>query len=163
MTSRSLEIWRALTSLTGRRGTATAWPTVPREGSASIWQGPGWGWPTTPAGLELVTSQQSGFRGYRWVISLTLHSVTSHPLVSPLCTNKTLQDNQIIYAKCGGYCGTCEPEHYKGLKLDVLPYWTLNSLSYCAGCICIQINCCIESPIIVISLCNFRMIFYSLS
>ena len=33
-----------------------------------------------------------------------------------------LQDNQIIYGKCGGYCGTCEPEHYKGLKLDVLPY-----------------------------------------
>jgi len=33
-----------------------------------------------------------------------------------------IQDNQIIYGKCGGYCGTCEPEHYKGLKLDVLPY-----------------------------------------
>ena len=31
------------------------------------------------------------------------------------------QGNQIIYGKCGGYCGTCEPEHYKGLKLDVLP------------------------------------------
>ena len=32
-----------------------------------------------------------------------------------------LQGNQIIYGKCGGYCGTCEPEHYKGLKLDVMP------------------------------------------
>jgi len=33
-----------------------------------------------------------------------------------------IQDNQVIYGKCGGYCGTCEPEHHKGLKLDVLPY-----------------------------------------
>jgi len=33
-----------------------------------------------------------------------------------------IQENQIIYGKCGGYCGTCEPEHYRGLKLDVLPY-----------------------------------------
>ena len=32
------------------------------------------------------------------------------------------QENQIVYGKCGGYCGTCEPDHYRGLKLDVLPY-----------------------------------------
>ena len=38
------------------------------------------------------------------------------------------QDNQIIYGKCGGYCGTCEPEHYKGLKLDVLPVTATDSL-----------------------------------
>lgn len=33
-----------------------------------------------------------------------------------------IQDNQIVYGKCGGYCGTCEPDHYRGLKLDILPY-----------------------------------------
>jgi len=32
-----------------------------------------------------------------------------------------VQDNQIIYGKCGGYCGTCVPEHHVGLKVDVLP------------------------------------------
>ncbi len=31
------------------------------------------------------------------------------------------QENQVIHGKCGGYCGTCVPEHHNGLKLDLLP------------------------------------------
>ena len=31
------------------------------------------------------------------------------------------QDNQVLYGKCGGYCGTCVPEPHVGLKLDPLP------------------------------------------
>jgi len=32
-----------------------------------------------------------------------------------------VSDNQVIYGKCGGYCGTCVPEPHTGLKLDLLP------------------------------------------
>ena len=31
------------------------------------------------------------------------------------------QENQVIHGKCGGYCGTCVPEHHNGLKLDLMP------------------------------------------
>ena len=47
--------------------------------------------------------------------------VCSPKLCTLLIKHVQLQGNQIIYGKCGGYCGTCEPEHYKGLKLDVMP------------------------------------------
>ena len=33
----------------------------------------------------------------------------------------SLQENQVINGKCGGYCGTCVPEPHNGLKLDLLP------------------------------------------
>lgn len=32
-----------------------------------------------------------------------------------------ISGNQVLYGKCGGYCGTCVPEPHIGLKLDPLP------------------------------------------
>ena len=41
-------------------------------------------------------------------------------------SNKRMLETMSCMAigKCGGYWGTCKPEHYKGLKLNVLPYWS---------------------------------------
>ncbi|XP_071745117.1 A disintegrin and metalloproteinase with thrombospondin motifs 9 isoform X2 [Lepeophtheirus salmonis] len=39
----------------------------------------------------------------------------------PSITLRRVSDNQVVYGKCGGYCGTCTPEPHTGLKLDILP------------------------------------------
>ena len=91
--------------------TVTVWPTVHKESSASTYQELVSEWLITQLGLVWVTNHLFGCREFR---------CNTLPELRFLNTIFA-QDNQIIYGKCGGYCGTCEPEHYKGLKLDVMP------------------------------------------
>ena len=61
------------------------------------------------------TSIQYGCRGSRLLLYLLGRNMNI----------LTFQENQIVYGKGGGYCSTCEPDHYREPKLDVLPYWTV--------------------------------------
>ena len=78
--------------------TATVWPIARKESSAS----------TCLKQAFSMAAEDPGY--YLYLLGRNMNILT-------------FQENQIVYGKGGGYCSTCEPDHYREPKLDVLPYW----------------------------------------
>ena len=72
-------------------------------------------------GTGLRVAAYTGWIGVGNRPSLWLQRIQDNQVVFGKFTCAVLSNmmSQVIYGKCGGYCGTCEPEHHKVIVLVV--------------------------------------------